>query len=99
MSRRFASCARSTTVRRGRGSRRRFERADLVTRDSKGFEPSTVDGQPPQTCSSKAVTRDAGRSLTSYDLAKAYGVTDTDGSQPDCWGYIDRYGIDEQSGR
>jgi hypothetical protein len=41
----------------------------------------------------------AGRSLTSYDLAKEYGVTDTDGSQPNCWGYIDTYGIDDQSGR
>lgn len=30
----------------------------------------------------------AGRVLTSYDLAKAYGVTDTDGSQPDCWRYV-----------
>jgi len=44
-------------------------------------------------------SRHAGRSLTAHDLAKEYGVTDTDGSQPDCWGYIDRYGIDEQSGR
>jgi hypothetical protein len=26
--------------------------------------------------------------LTSYDLARAYGVTDTDGSQPDCWSYV-----------
>jgi hypothetical protein len=43
--------------------------------------------------------RYAGRSLTSYDLAKEYGVTDTDGSQPNCWGYIDTYGIGEQSGR
>jgi hypothetical protein len=43
-------------------------------------------------------SRHAGRSLTSHDLAKEYGVN-TDGSQPDCWGYIDRYGIDEQSGR
>jgi NAD(P)-dependent dehydrogenase (short-subunit alcohol dehydrogenase family) len=43
--------------------------------------------------------RYAGRSLTSYDLAKEYGITDTDGSRPDCWGYIDRYGLDEQSGR
>jgi hypothetical protein len=43
--------------------------------------------------------RYAGRSLTSYDLAREYGVTDTDGSQPNCWGYIDTYGIDEQSGR
>ena len=44
-------------------------------------------------------TRFAGRSLTSYELAKEYGITDTDGSQPNCWGYIDAYGIDEQSGR
>ena len=44
-------------------------------------------------------SRYTGRSLTSYDLAKEYGVTDTDGSQPNCWGYIDAYGIDEQSGR
>ena len=26
--------------------------------------------------------------LTSYDLAMAYGVTDTDGSRPNCWAYI-----------
>jgi len=37
--------------------------------------------------------------LTSYDLAKAYDVADTDGSQPNCWGSIDTYEIDEQSGR
>ena len=34
------------------------------------------------------LARYAGRVLTSYDLAKAYGVTDTDGSQPDCWRYV-----------
>ena len=43
--------------------------------------------------------RYAGGSLTSYDLANEYGVTDTDGSQPNCWGYIDTYGMVEQSGR
>jgi len=42
--------------------------------------------------------RFAGRILTSRDLADAYGVTDTDGSRPDCWGYIKEHGIDEQSG-
>jgi NAD(P)-dependent dehydrogenase (short-subunit alcohol dehydrogenase family) len=42
--------------------------------------------------------RFAGRILTSRDLADAYGVTDTDGSRPDCWGYIEEHGIDEQSG-
>ena len=42
--------------------------------------------------------RFAGRILTSRELADTYGVTDTDGSRPDCWGYIDEHGIDEQSG-
>jgi NAD(P)-dependent dehydrogenase (short-subunit alcohol dehydrogenase family) len=30
----------------------------------------------------------AGRVLTSHDLAMAYGITDSDGSQPDCWRYV-----------
>lgn len=34
------------------------------------------------------LARYAGRVLTSYDLAKAYGVTDSDGTQPDCWRYV-----------
>lgn len=42
--------------------------------------------------------RFAGRTLTSYDLASTYGVTDADGSRPDCWGYIARHGLSEQSG-
>jgi hypothetical protein len=37
--------------------------------------------------------RFAGRVLSSYDLADAYGVTDTDGSRPDCWGMIERHGM------
>lgn len=41
----------------------------------------------------------SGQIVTARQLADAYGVTDTDGSRPDCWGYIDRYGIDEQSGQ
>ena len=40
----------------------------------------------------------AGRTLTSHDLADRYDLSDTDGSRPDCWGYIARHGIDEQSG-
>jgi NAD(P)-dependent dehydrogenase (short-subunit alcohol dehydrogenase family) len=32
-------------------------------------------------------------------LADAYDVTDTDGSRPDCWGYLASYGWDEESGR
>jgi NAD(P)-dependent dehydrogenase (short-subunit alcohol dehydrogenase family) len=46
-----------------------------------------------------APARFAGRILTSHDLAMEYQVTDTDGSRPDCWGYIEKYGIAEQSGR
>jgi NAD(P)-dependent dehydrogenase (short-subunit alcohol dehydrogenase family) len=34
------------------------------------------------------LARYAGRVLTSYDLAQVYGVTDTDGTQPDCWRYV-----------
>jgi len=32
-------------------------------------------------------------------LADAYGVTDTDGSRPDCWGHLVAYGWDHQDGR
>jgi NAD(P)-dependent dehydrogenase (short-subunit alcohol dehydrogenase family) len=32
--------------------------------------------------------RHRGETLSSHDLAAAYGVTDTDGSQPDCWRLI-----------
>jgi hypothetical protein len=35
-----------------------------------------------------AVARYAGTSLTSGQLARIYGVTDTDGSRPDGWSYI-----------
>jgi len=44
-------------------------------------------------------SRFAGRIVTSRNLADEYGVTDVDGSRPDCWGYIERYGIDEQSAK
>ncbi len=43
-------------------------------------------------------SRYAGQVLTSFQLAREYGHTDTDGSRPDCWGYIAAHGIDEQSG-
>jgi NAD(P)-dependent dehydrogenase (short-subunit alcohol dehydrogenase family) len=43
-------------------------------------------------------SRFAGQVLTSRQLADEYNLTDIDGSRPDCWGYIDTYGIDEQSG-
>jgi hypothetical protein len=34
------------------------------------------------------VGRFSGQSLSSGQLAKVYGFTDLDGSQPDCWRYI-----------
>lgn len=30
----------------------------------------------------------AGQVLSSAQLARIYGLTDTDGSQPDCWRYV-----------
>ena len=38
--------------------------------------------------------RHAGTTLSSHDLAAAYGVTDVDGSQPDCWRLIAEHGFD-----
>jgi NAD(P)-dependent dehydrogenase (short-subunit alcohol dehydrogenase family) len=33
-------------------------------------------------------SRYAGRVLSSAELARMYGVTDADGTQPDCWRYL-----------
>jgi NAD(P)-dependent dehydrogenase (short-subunit alcohol dehydrogenase family) len=40
----------------------------------------------------------SGQMLTARQMADRYGVTDVDGSRPDCWGYIAEYGTEEQSG-
>jgi NAD(P)-dependent dehydrogenase (short-subunit alcohol dehydrogenase family) len=40
----------------------------------------------------------SGTIVTARQLADTYDVDDTDGSRPDCWGYIEEHGIDEQSG-
>lgn len=39
-----------------------------------------------------------GSIVSARQLADAYGVTDTDGSRPDCWGYLAAYGWDQQDG-
>jgi NAD(P)-dependent dehydrogenase (short-subunit alcohol dehydrogenase family) len=39
-----------------------------------------------------------GSIVSARQLADAYGVTDTDGSRPDCWGYLAAYGWDRQDG-
>jgi NAD(P)-dependent dehydrogenase (short-subunit alcohol dehydrogenase family) len=40
--------------------------------------------------------RFAGQVLTARQLADEYGVTDTDGSRPDCWGLIAEQGWGDQ---
>jgi NAD(P)-dependent dehydrogenase (short-subunit alcohol dehydrogenase family) len=40
----------------------------------------------------------AGTIVSARQLADAYGVTDTDGSRPDCWGYLAAYGWDRDDG-
>ncbi|GAA1476011.1 SDR family oxidoreductase [Nocardioides aestuarii] len=40
--------------------------------------------------------RHRGATLSSHDLAAAYGVTDVDGSQPDCWRLIAEHGFDHK---
>lgn len=40
------------------------------------------------------VSRFSGTILTSRQLSDLYGVTDIDGSRPDCWGLIEAYGAD-----
>lgn len=39
--------------------------------------------------------RFAGQVVTARQLADEYGITDTDGSRPDCWGLIDQHGWDD----
>jgi NAD(P)-dependent dehydrogenase (short-subunit alcohol dehydrogenase family) len=40
----------------------------------------------------------AGMIVSARQLADAYGITDTDGSRPDCWGYIAAYGWEQEDG-
>jgi NAD(P)-dependent dehydrogenase (short-subunit alcohol dehydrogenase family) len=40
----------------------------------------------------------AGTIISSRQLANAYGVTDTDGTKPDCWGYLAAYGWERDDG-
>jgi NAD(P)-dependent dehydrogenase (short-subunit alcohol dehydrogenase family) len=45
------------------------------------------------------VDRWAGTIISARQLADAYGITDSDGSRPDCWGYLAAYGWDRDDGR
>jgi len=40
----------------------------------------------------------AGTIISARQLADAYDVTDTDGSRPDCWGYLAAYGWERDDG-
>jgi NAD(P)-dependent dehydrogenase (short-subunit alcohol dehydrogenase family) len=40
----------------------------------------------------------AGTIISARQLADAYGITDTDGSRPDCWGYITAHGWEQEDG-
>ena len=40
----------------------------------------------------------AGTIVNARQLADTYGVTDTDGSKPDCWGYLAAYGWEREDG-
>jgi NAD(P)-dependent dehydrogenase (short-subunit alcohol dehydrogenase family) len=41
----------------------------------------------------------AGAIISARQLADTYGVTDTDGSRPDCWGYLAAYGWEQDDGK
>lgn len=41
----------------------------------------------------------AGTIISARQLADTYGVTDTDGSRPDCWGYLATYGWEQDDGK
>jgi NAD(P)-dependent dehydrogenase (short-subunit alcohol dehydrogenase family) len=41
----------------------------------------------------------AGTIISARQLADAYGITDTDGSKPDCWGYLAAYGWEQEDGK
>ena len=40
----------------------------------------------------------SGSIISARQLADAYGITDTDGSKPDCWGYLAAYGWEREDG-
>jgi NAD(P)-dependent dehydrogenase (short-subunit alcohol dehydrogenase family) len=49
--------------------------------------------------SASDAARWAGTIVSARQLADAYGVTDTDGSRPDCWGYHAAYGWEPEDDR
>ena len=66
-----------------------FAISESPTYVARGVAALAADSEP---------QRWSGRIVTARQLADTYDLTDTDGSRPDAWGYISRYGIEEQSG-
>ena len=79
---------------RGHARRVRRHRAGLAGRDRAGTalccseSPAYVARGIAALAADPGVPRYAGKSLTSGQLARIYGVTDTDGSRPDGWSYV-----------
>jgi NAD(P)-dependent dehydrogenase (short-subunit alcohol dehydrogenase family) len=72
-------------------------------RDRPGFAISESPAYVARGIAALARAGDAGRwsgtIVSARQLADAYGVTDVDGSRPDCWGYIAAYGWEHEDGR
>lgn len=70
-------------------------------RDTPGFaiseSPTYVARGVAALAADPDVARFTGRVLTARELADEYDFTDLDGSRPDCWGHIAKYGISEQN--
>nr|MDA8331682.1 SDR family oxidoreductase [Candidatus Dormibacteraeota bacterium] len=83
-----------------------FGVADVNWRDAcvrtPGFAISESPAYVARGVAALAAAGDAGRwagtIVSARQLAEAYGVTDTDGSKPDCWGYLAAYGWDREDG-
>jgi len=71
-------------------------------RDRPGFAISESTTYVARGVAALAHTGDAGRwagtIVSARQLADAYDVTDTDGSRPDCWGYLAAYGWEREDG-
>jgi NAD(P)-dependent dehydrogenase (short-subunit alcohol dehydrogenase family) len=75
-------------------------------RDACGDRPGFAISESPtyvaRGVAALALDGDAGRwkgsIVSARRLADAYGVTDTDGSRPDCWGYLAAYGWERDDG-
>ena len=72
-------------------------------RDRPGFAISESPTYVARGVAALAVAGDAerwaGTIVSSRQLADAYGVTDTDGSKPDCWGHLAAYGWGHADGQ